>query len=70
MRSVIHTVSDWGIVEGQDIKPDNLLLSESGIVKLSDFGLKKWYIDRDFDGSSICIVLLYLAPEVFEDDAE
>ena len=49
MRSVVHRVSDWGIVEGQDIKPDNLLLSESGVVKLSDIVLPKQWNAGDFD---------------------
>ena len=39
-------------------------------MKLSDFGFRKRYYARDFDGSSICEVLMYLAPEVFEDGAE
>ena len=46
------------------------MLNESGIVKLSDFGFRKRYYARDFDGSSICEVLMYLAPEVFEDGTE
>ena len=46
------------------------MLSESGIVKLSDFGFRKRYYARDFDGSSICEVLMYLGLEVFEDDTK
>ena len=46
------------------------MLSESGIVKSSDFGFRMRYYARDFDGSSICEVLMYLALEVFEDGTE
>ena len=39
-------------------------------MELRDFVFRKRYYARDFDGSSICEVLMYLAPEVFEDGTE
>ena len=41
------------------------MLSESGVVKLSDFGFKNRYYSRYVDGWSIYDALLYQAPEVF-----
>ena len=46
------------------------MLSESGIVKSSDFGFRMRYYARGFDGNSICEKRLYTAPEVFEDGTE
>ena len=46
------------------------MLNESGVMRLSDFGIKKRYNARNFDESWICDVLMCLVPEVFEDGAE
>ena len=46
------------------------MLNESGVMRLSDFGIKKRNNARNFDESWICDVLMCLAPEVFEDGAE
>ena len=46
------------------------MLNESGVMRLSDFGIKKRYNARNFDKSWICDVLMYFVPEVFEDGAE
>ena len=46
------------------------MLNESGVMRLSDFGIKKRYNARNFDESWICDVLMYFVPEVFEDGAE
>ena len=38
-KNIIHRVSVSTRTDGKDIKPDNLLISESGVIKVGDFGL-------------------------------
>ena len=46
------------------------MLNESGVMRLSDFGVKERYNAHYVDEGSICDALMYLAPEMFEDGAE
>ncbi|KAK8830358.1 hypothetical protein WA577_006044 [Blastocystis sp. JDR] len=55
-RKIIH----------RDIKPDNLLISETGVIKLSDFGLAVQLNHSCSKNSMQCGTVLYMAPEVFD----
>jgi protein kinase A len=50
----------------RDVKPENLLINRSGLVKLSDFGLaEKLEKERNFKTFTYCGSLYYMSPEVF-----
>lgn len=42
-----------------------MLISESGVIKLGDFGLSEQLKHSNSERSNICGTLLYMAPEVF-----
>lgn len=44
-----------------DLKPENLLVTKTGYLKLIDFGLSKWIKNRTY---TLCGTPEYLAPEV------
>ena len=54
----------------QDIKPDNILISESGVMKLSDFGLGAQLEHSCSKRNNVCGTSLYMAPEVYGEGAE
>ena len=48
----------------RDLKPDNLLMSPAGHIKLADFGLSKMNVDESYTSNSFCGTHAYLAPEI------
>jgi ankyrin repeat protein len=50
----------------RDLKPENVLIDETGHIKLSDFGLSKEGIESDIAAESFCGTVAYLAPEVLQ----
>jgi protein-serine/threonine kinase len=48
----------------RDLKPENVLVSHDGYVKIADFGLSKENILGHNDAKSICGTAEYLAPEI------
>lgn len=48
----------------RDLKPENLLLSDKGHVKITDFGLSKEGISDNVSATTMCGTPEYLAPEI------
>ena len=48
----------------RDLKPENILLTEDLIVKIGDFGLSKYYKNKNIKMSTICGSPCYSAPEM------
>ena len=52
----------------RDIKPDNILIDENGVLKLTDFDLTRKIGDNDKPLSKNVVTLYYRAPEIFFGD--
>ena len=68
-KNVIHRVPIHGIVNIQDIKPDNLFISENGVIKMGDFGLAVQLEHSCSKRNTVCGTSLYMGPEVYCDGA-
>jgi serine/threonine protein kinase len=64
--SAVATAAEQGIVH-RDIKPQNLLLSADGVIKLTDFGLARSHESRDITVTGFFVgTPFYVAPEQVE----
>ena len=50
----------------RDLKPENILITEDFIVKIGDFGLSKYYKNKNIRMSTICGSPCYSAPEMLK----
>lgn len=50
----------------RDLKPENVMLSGRGHVKITDFGLSKEGIEDNFSAKTMCGTPEYLAPEILD----
>lgn len=53
---------DRGIIH-RDLKPGNLLMTEEGVVKITDFGIAKTYAASHHTGTNILGTMDFMAPE-------
>ena len=51
-------------ISHRDLKPENILLTDDFIVKIGDFGLSKYYKNKNVRMSTICGSPCYSAPEM------
>ncbi|KAK8827663.1 hypothetical protein WA577_007210 [Blastocystis sp. JDR] len=54
----------------RDIKPDNLFISDKGLIKLGDFGLSEPLNHSSSKRSTVSGTSMYMAPEVYEERTE
>ena len=50
----------------RDLKPENVLIDNTGYIRITDFGLSKMKIQTNKDAFSVCGTPEYLAPEVLQ----
>ena len=68
-KNIIHRVSVSTRTDGKDIKPDNLLISESGVIKVGDFGLAVQLEHSCSKRNALCGTSMYMGPEVYNEGA-
>ena len=68
-KNIIHRVNVSMRIDVKDIKPDNLLISESGVIKVGDFGLAVQLEHSCSKRNSLCGTSMYMGPEVYNEGA-
>ncbi len=50
----------------RDLKPENILLTKDGFIKITDFGLSKYYSKNDDITYTMAGTAVYFAPEIIK----